>query len=215
MRVANIAASTTIDTTLPPTSDPMYQSAALALELRQTLKNLNDNGFVLQQAEASDYVSIDNQLDSYLTAMSSWIDSLPAAPAEGGSRAIPTGPTPSVPDIVGPLSTLALAGVGGVPAILMRIAIEVGVRLLESWLEGKVYAGQDPSTGEIVDVLNNLFKGPDGESVAELVEKGLIDKNALGEKFAIMWALSKQQQRIVVSNRGDVDDVLIEDTHTP
>jgi len=64
---ASIIDQGTIDTTLPSTSDPMHQVAALALFYRQQFAALRTAGFQFKRPEVSD-------LSSYNTSVNSWLD---------------------------------------------------------------------------------------------------------------------------------------------
>lgn len=71
MKTAAIASSDPINQTVPNPGDPTYQQECLALEVRNTFKNLTDNGFEFQQAEVSDITPFSNDvasgLDNYIT----------------------------------------------------------------------------------------------------------------------------------------------------
>lgn len=64
---ASIIDQGTIDTTLPSTSDPMYQIASLALFYKQQFASLRAAGFQFAKPEVSDFTSFKNSLSTYLS----------------------------------------------------------------------------------------------------------------------------------------------------
>ena len=64
---ASIIDQGTIDTTLPATSDPMYQVASLALFYKQQFAALRTAGFQFARPETSDFTA-------YNTAADDWLD---------------------------------------------------------------------------------------------------------------------------------------------
>ena len=67
MITAQIIDQGTIDTTLPSTSDPLYQLAALSLFYRQQFAALRTAGFQYARPEVSDFTSFKSDLSTYLS----------------------------------------------------------------------------------------------------------------------------------------------------
>jgi hypothetical protein len=67
MITANIIDQGTIDTTLPATSDPMYQVASLALFYKQQFAALRTAGFTFARPETTDFTTFKNGLATYLS----------------------------------------------------------------------------------------------------------------------------------------------------
>jgi len=64
---ASIIDQGTIDTTLPDTTDPMYQVASLALFYKQQFAALRTAGFQFAKPEVSDFTSFKANLSTYLS----------------------------------------------------------------------------------------------------------------------------------------------------
>jgi predicted TIM-barrel enzyme len=64
---ASIIDQGTINTTLPATSDPMYQVASLALFYKQQFAALRTAGFQFARPEVTDFTTFKNGLSTYLS----------------------------------------------------------------------------------------------------------------------------------------------------
>lgn len=64
--------------------------------------------------------------------------------------------------------------------------------------------------GKATGLLEKIFIVDDDGVERSVLEMGLLDTNANGKLFSLLWTLAQQQIRIVVSSRGDIDDVTIE-----
>jgi hypothetical protein len=153
MKTANIPSLGTLPTFSVPTSAANYWEERAAYEYSALMYNLNADGFAITSAESTDYASIDSALDTFASDMAAWFADLPT---EGGSRELPTVSPPSFPDIVSNIVTLAVAGAGGVPAIVIKIVAQFAIDMLVNWLSGKIFSGATPDTSEIVDKLEEI-----------------------------------------------------------
>jgi hypothetical protein len=220
-----------LDTSLPPTTDPLYQLATLSLDIHKLLKNMSDAGMEVQQPEVSDVSTMTTDFANFANTFDSWIES--AAIASTAGDPIPANPTP--PALAGNLAVLLAGGWGAIIPVLVRMAVDLIIRYIERRL--------DPETevDEVVKAINDLqadlgarLTAPGGEDLAQVLddlhttleaasktsenirltqvlEDAMIDRNAADERFAILWALARQALRILVTTHGDFDDVIYDD----
>lgn len=147
-----------------------------------TAWNKSQAGMQIVQPETDDYSAIDTATDTFLSDVQTWLADLPTAPPEGGNRGLPAVTVPSFGDIVSSIVSLSVAGAGGVPAILLRVAFQVGVNVFASWLQGRVFSGSTPDYGELYDILSEISSrlvaldaGDNELNLAEWVKVGLAE----------------------------------------
>jgi hypothetical protein len=116
MITADIIDQGTIDTTLPSTSDPMYQVSALALFYRQQFAALKTAGFQFKRPEISD-------LSSYNTSINSWLDDANDRFDDWlqGNVASAIG---NIPDAITVGEAMVTGGAGAVVAVLVEKLIQ-------------------------------------------------------------------------------------------
>ena len=211
MKTANFPTIGTLDTTLPLTTDPAYQSASLSLTLHQTIKNLSDNGFVFQQAETSDFTTFGGEAQS---AIDNYIDRYEDILQSGFSSVVAT-----LPDVLPIMGALLSGGAEPVLAILLQGVLDTLLRHKDTRTDH--YDSDNVDTSALVTELQALkaeiqtlhgrLQSTGAINLADILDQGLIDENASLERYSILWNLARQAIRVIVTSNLDVDDVLLDE----
>jgi hypothetical protein len=132
----------TLDTTLPDTSDPQYQSASLALDLHKLLKNMSDAGMVISQAVSTDFTTFAGDVTD---GMDDYIERYEEILANGFSSIVA-----NIPDVLPIITTLLSGGSEPVLAILLKGVLDVLLRQFDARItdnEGEIEAGTADMSG--------------------------------------------------------------------
>ena len=143
----------TIDTTLPDTSDPMYQPAALCLFLRQTFALMRTAGLNIQKAQVSDLTSYQSSLGTWLAQQQAREDEILV---EGASEI-----AANLPDVLAIgaayMSGGATAALGCIQSIVMK-RLFGGDTSAEASYNQTQAAGVDTSGIEaLMEEFNDMF----------------------------------------------------------
>lgn len=132
----------TLDTTLPETTDPQYQSASLALDLHRVLKNMSDAGMTINQAVSTDFTTfasgVTNGLDDYIERYEDIL-------ADGVSQVVGV-----IPDVWPIITALLSGGSEPVLAILLQGVLDVLCRQFDVRITdkgGEIEAGSIDTAG--------------------------------------------------------------------
>lgn len=136
----------TLDTTLPDTSDPMYQPASLCLDIHKILKAAADQGMSISQAVASDFSTYETNIQS---AIGDFMTRCTELLTTGSSST-----SASLPSIV-PLATAILAG-GSNVVVPLLINTLVDVVLKQFNVRADVANGEPGGTVDFTDVVDKL-----------------------------------------------------------
>jgi len=166
---ASIIDQGTIDTTLPATSDPSYQSAALCLTIRQQLAALRTAGFEFQKAQIAD-------VTTYRTSLNDWLEDAQQREDEIIQNGV-TEVVANLPDVLAIGSALLSGGADAVVGVVLNMVLE---RLFGGAQAALGSHGEaDISMTEVVDKLEeireqmeailtefniNLYNDPEGQS---------------------------------------------------
>ena len=148
MITADIIDQGAIDTTLPPTSDPLYQLAALSLFYRQQWAALRTAGFNFARPEVSDFSTFNNELSTYLDNAHDRETEI----IQTGASAI----SANLPDILSIGAAFASGGASAAAACVVNTALG---KLLggDSGAIGDYEVSQaSPDMTEVVDKLEEL-----------------------------------------------------------
>lgn len=120
MKTASFPAIGTLDRTLPSPGDATYQTESLALTLHDIIKDMSDNGFEFQLAEASDFTSFggdaQDAIDDYITRYEEILQN-------GFSSVVAT-----LPDVLPIISTVLSGGGDAVLSILLQGVLDTILR---------------------------------------------------------------------------------------
>jgi hypothetical protein len=215
MKTANLGAPPSAPGafTVSPTAENYWQELAAYCYVI-TMWNKSQAGMQICQAEASDYASLQADVQAYKTDLIAWLHDLPSAPddTDPNVRGLPETVLPAVWESIGSrVVSLAVAGAaGGIPGLLLDIGIEILVEIFSEWLAGRVFPSGEGSTAELVKVLRKaLLHDPgllDLERSVFVAEKdnwlGLGDKVPIGqylfelltddEEDSVFWTPEKQ-----------------------
>ena len=112
MITVDIVDQGTIDTTLPPTSDPLYQIASLALFYKQQFAALRAAGLQFKRPEVSDLSTLNTDMNSWLDDANARFDAwLQGAVGEVISN---------VPDVLAVGEAMLTGGASAVGAIVLE-----------------------------------------------------------------------------------------------
>lgn len=110
----------TLDETLPATSEPIYQLAALSLTVHKIIKNLSDNNFQFKQAIESDFTTFgtDTQgaIDDHITRYEEFL--------QGAAASV----VADLPDVLPIIGALLSGGSEPVMAILLQGVLDTLLR---------------------------------------------------------------------------------------
>jgi hypothetical protein len=196
---------------LPATTDPAYQMAVLSLMIRKNLENLDTEGFEYTKPEVSDFTGFKSELSTYLQNA---YDRETEILQNGFATTIAT-----LPDVLSIGAAFASGGATEAGACILNIVLGKLLGGDSGAMAG--YEGKDIDSSEIVTELQNIqaeletlqgrLENTDAINVADILEKGLIDTNALDERYSVLWNIARQAIRIIVTSANDVDDVLLDE----
>lgn len=197
MKQATFPVVGTLDETLPVTTDPLYQSAALSLTIHKIFKELGDQGMSIIQVDSTDMASIESDLRGFGDTFDTWLST--AAVASTAGEPIPN--NPALPSLTAALPALLAGGWAALVPVLINLAIDLVVRYIERKL--------DPNTS--LDEGLAALINEEGVGLADIMEKAMIDRNAGDERYALLWNIARQAIRVQVTSATDLDDVLIDE----
>ncbi len=145
MRTANFPTIGTLPLDLPDVEDPLYQSASLSLTLHQIIKDMSDEGFVLTQAQSSDFTSFGNDSDD---AVDDYIERYDELLRTGTSEIVA-----ALPDVVPIIGALLAGGSGAVVPILLKGVLDTIVRHTDTRTD---VADGEPSTQDFSAIISEL-----------------------------------------------------------
>ena len=134
----------TLDETLPATSDPQYQSAALCLSLHKIIKAISDEGFTITKPEASDFSSYSNNVKDYIDKMAQREDEILR---NGFSTVVAT-----LPDVLSIMAAISSGGLAEVPSILLNALMSQAFRSRDTLLDVE---GGDTDQ-DLIEALNEI-----------------------------------------------------------
>lgn len=142
--VATLPTIGTLDTTLPETTDPQYQSASLALDLHKVLKNMSDAGMTINQAVSTDFTAFANGVTD---GMDDYIERYEEILANGVSEVVGV-----LPDVLPIITALLSGGSEPVLAILLQGVLDLMARKFDTRITekgGEIEAGTADMTGVV------------------------------------------------------------------
>lgn len=163
----------------------------LSFQLCKTLENLSDENIVITQAESTDFEAAETAFNALSDYTKNWLSGAVSASSEGGT--VQVFDSSYIPELL----TFIALGLSGNWGGVFVLFVKVGLEFLLGYTEKKL----DPET--TTDELAQVFK------------KFGLDKNAEGDEYSLLWALARQQVRIMIQKGGDFDDAIFEDVATP
>lgn len=199
MKTATLPTIGTLETDLPTPGDPTYQQEALALNLHKVLKELSDEGFVVNMTETSDLTAFSNDVaDGVDDYMERYEDLL----QEGASSVIA-----NIPDVVSIIAALLSGGSEPVLVILLQGVLDVILRHVDhrtdeangdpeaiaaivAELEAINAKIETTGTEGIADVLNTLL-----EDIRSQIETTLNEFtiNISGDDMSQSWSVGPSE----------------------
>lgn len=159
--------------------DDMYWTERLSYEFSKMLYDMQTQGFDVRQEEATDYDTLESDLDTFSDSFATWAESAFEASTDG----LPIPSPPSVPALPG----------GPLGGMLISIFLRIIIKLLVRWIE------------------KMLIPDTEGSEIAQILKKGLIDQNASGEDYSILWNLARQAIHIILTKESIINDVELRD----
>lgn len=163
-------------------------SAMADYEFVCTVRNLRAADYEIQWAEVSDYDSLQSDVNTFKGDFKTWLQAMPGIDdgSSPSTRDLPAQTGATWASIAQRVVSLAVAGAaGGVPGILLDLAIDVGVEMLAQYLGGKLYPGGDGSMSETNSILRKSL----------LIDPGVLDFERsvfVGEKGGTgFWGLAQ------------------------
>lgn len=150
MKNLALRATGTIDTTLPATSDPGYQQAALSLYIRQVCDDLATAGFSFQAAETTDFTTY---VSDFNNGMDDFGDRLDEILSTGVSTVVA-----NLPDVAPIIGALLAGGGGAVIPILLNGVADTLLRHMNSRTTsaGGEFVGGDVDTTALETKLDEI-----------------------------------------------------------
>lgn len=155
------------------------------------MEDMSAAGFKISSHDLTDITAAQDAFTGMSDQFVAYLDSVEAASIAGDD--LPAFDPSIIPDLV-QFVGLAVTGQWGLVFVLF---VKVGI----SYLAQRATSSQ--STG-----------GADVEELTEVLRKFGLDTNANGDEYSLLWALARQQIRIMVQGTGGFDEAIVDDVST-
>lgn len=149
--------------------------------------NKSQAGMQLAQPESSDVEAVETAFNNLSDYTKTWLVSAVNASAEGNQPG--AFDKNYIPELLSFVGLLVTGNWGAIFVLFVKVGLEFLIDATEKKLD------PDVATGD----------------VAEVLRKGLLDENAQGDEYSLLWNIARQQIRILIQKAGDFDDAIFED----
>lgn len=172
-----------------PTTQINYWTELLSYTLLENITALKTAGFAFEQAEDTDFSTMETDFDTYLGTLNTWLETSVGVASAG------VGTIDAVPAII-PIAGGVLAKIAGNPLLVFvaKLAINVGLKLLEKKL--------NPATDmdEMSKILREmLYSNSEGKGLGELF--GEFAETAVNTKDSIE-GIAYNSDQLVTNTAG-------------
>lgn len=123
--------------------DPMYFTELWNYLKAKNLQTLADNGYEVRQAETADYMSIQTQVDTFVSDISIWLSTA----FQQSDDELPISNLPAIPDFTGIIPWFP-------PATIWGILAQIGIKIILHFLRNVL--NPDTSVGDLTEVLKKF-----------------------------------------------------------